>query len=328
MCPDGFVYDLEIEDNHNYLAENILVHNCGSYPKPCQKAKILRDLISGDVIFLSGTPTPESTSQIFHQLWVLKSKSPFYNYKNFYQWAKDYCNIKERSFGYGIVKDYSDCHFDINKLDFITYSQKDAGFVSEKKEHFCEVKMLQSTKNLIKIIKKDKVYTSHENTILADTGVKEMQKIHQISSGTVITEEGKSIVFDYSKVDFIRENFNKKKLAIFYKFKGELKALKERLNITESIDEFNNSNKHIALQFVSGREGIKLDKADCIIAYNIDFSATTYFQFRERMITIDRLKSDIYWLFSDCGIEKQIYKVVNQKKNFTLKYYERAANTI
>ena len=28
LCPDGYVYDLEIEDNHNYLADGILVHNC------------------------------------------------------------------------------------------------------------------------------------------------------------------------------------------------------------------------------------------------------------------------------------------------------------
>ena len=28
MCPDGYVYNLEVADNHNYFANNILVHNC------------------------------------------------------------------------------------------------------------------------------------------------------------------------------------------------------------------------------------------------------------------------------------------------------------
>jgi len=78
------------------------------------------------------------------------------------------------------------------------------------------------------------------------------------------------------------------------------------------------------LQFVSGREGIKLDKADMIIALNIDFSATTYFQFRDRMTTKERKQSDVYWLFSDCGIEKYVYKAVSNKKNYTKQYYERA----
>lgn len=25
---DDFVYDIEVEDNHNFYAENVLVHNC------------------------------------------------------------------------------------------------------------------------------------------------------------------------------------------------------------------------------------------------------------------------------------------------------------
>jgi hypothetical protein len=28
LCPDGFVYNIEVEDNHNYFADGILVHNC------------------------------------------------------------------------------------------------------------------------------------------------------------------------------------------------------------------------------------------------------------------------------------------------------------
>ena len=28
LCPDGFVYNIEVEENHNYFVENVLVHNC------------------------------------------------------------------------------------------------------------------------------------------------------------------------------------------------------------------------------------------------------------------------------------------------------------
>lgn len=28
MCPDGYVYNIEVKDNHNYFADEILVHNC------------------------------------------------------------------------------------------------------------------------------------------------------------------------------------------------------------------------------------------------------------------------------------------------------------
>ena len=302
-------------------------HRLGGFPKPSKATKQLKDLIHlhSSVIFLSGTPTPESNSQIFHQLYILGEKSPFSGH-NFYQWAKINCNIKEQYFGHGYpVKDYSDCHYDINKLDLLTYSQKQAGFKNEINEHFVNIEMLPITKKIISTIKKDKIYKGKNDVILADTMVKEMQKIHQLSSGTCILEEsGESIIIDESKAIFIKENFNDYKLAIFYKFKAELDLIKKHLDITTDINEFNNSDKHIALQFVSGREGIKLDKADMIIALNIDFSATTYFQFRDRMTTKERKQSDVYWLFSDCGIEKYVYKAVSNKKNYTKQYYERA----
>ena len=28
LCPDGYVYNIEVEDNHNYFVEGVLVHNC------------------------------------------------------------------------------------------------------------------------------------------------------------------------------------------------------------------------------------------------------------------------------------------------------------
>ena len=59
------------------------------------------------MIFLSGTPTPESYSQWFHQFWV-SDYSPFKNYENFYKWAAEFVNVKLKYLGYAQVKDYSD----------------------------------------------------------------------------------------------------------------------------------------------------------------------------------------------------------------------------
>ena len=99
--------------------------------------------------------------------------------------------------------------------------------------------------------------------------------------------------------------------------------IESAFDLAKDIDEFDNSDKNIALQFVSGRSGIKLDKADCLVAINIDFSATTYFQFRDRMTTIDRKQSDIHWIFSDCGIEGKIYKSVMSKRNYTTQTFKK-----
>ena len=75
---------------------------------------------------------------------------------------------------------------------------------------------------------------------------------------------------------------------------------------------FEDTDKSIALQIVSGREGISLRQAEALVYYNIDFSATSYWQSRDRMTTKDRLESDVYWVFAKGGIERDIYKYVNK----------------
>jgi hypothetical protein len=146
----------------------------------------------------------------------------------------------------------------------------------------------------------------------------------------VIFESGKSAVLDDTKAQFIHDNFYGKKIAIFYKFKAELKALKETYgeDLTEDLEEFNTTDKCIALQIVSGREGISLKEAEYIIYYNIDFSATSYWQSRDRMTTKTRLNNKIYWVFSKGGIEYKIYKAVNKKKNYTVSHFKRDLLTL
>ena len=77
------------------------------------------------------------------------------------------------------------------------------------------------------------------------------------------------------------------------------------------------------MQIVSGREGISLRKADALIYYNIDFSATSYWQSRDRMTTKNRLHNKIFWVFTSEGIEDKIYKAVTRKKDYTLKHFKR-----
>ena len=130
---------------------------------------------------------------------------------------------------------------------------------------------------------------------------------------------------DYTKAEFISERFKDKKIGIFYKFKEELNALKKIFGdkLTTELEEFNTTDKNIALQIVSGREGISLRQATALVYYNIDFSATSYWQSRDRMTTKDRLKNDVYWVFSKGGIEKDIYQAVARKKDYTLKHFKR-----
>lgn len=307
-------------------------HSVGSsYPKPSKRAKQVKDLVHKNkcnVIFLSGTPTPESYSQIYHQLYV-HPNNPFKQYANFYRWANDYVKVKVKYIGQMRANDYSgaikDKVMDAIKHLMISFTQEQAGFTTSVEEAVLKVNMKPITYKLTNKLKKDSVVQGDDDTILADTGVKMMNKLHQMYSGTIILESGKRLIFDNTKAEFIKSHFEGKKIGIFYKFKAEWDALKEVFgdNLTDQLDEFNNTDKNIALQVVSGREGISLRNADFLVYYNIDFSATSYWQSKDRMTTMERKFNKVYWVFANGGIEEKIYEAVQQKKNFTQEYFKK-----
>ncbi|UCD07408.1 MAG: hypothetical protein JSW41_00280, partial [Candidatus Aenigmatarchaeota archaeon] len=207
----------------------------------------------------------------------------------------------------------------------ISYTQQEAGFKVKITEHKVYVDMQPETYALCKRLSKDLVIEGSDQVVLADTPVKLMQKLHQMYSGTVKFESGDAMVLDKSKAEFIKGHFAGKKLGIFYKFTAELKAMKDVFgdSLTTDLQEFDTTDKSIALQIVSGREGLSLRNADCIVYYNIDFSATSYWQSRDRMTTKDRTHNDVYWVFSKGGIEDKIYKAVTKKKDYTLSHFKR-----
>jgi hypothetical protein len=316
-------FDLVIHDEH---------HRFGTYPKQNKCAKLFKEKFGHlPMIFLSGTPHPESYSQVYHQFWV-SNFSPFSTYKNFYNWAKDgFVNITQKHLRHGVVNDYSKGVQSLierfTKSYMICYTQQQAGFKCEIVENFIEVEMKPITYQIIEKLKKDLFVSNKQNQIiLADTPAKLIQKIHQLSSGTCKFEDGTSKVIDYSKIEAIYDKFKSHKIAIFYVYKEELKAIKDFLGnkVTDLLEDFDSQKeKWIALQLISGREGISLKNADYLIYYNIDFSALSYWQSRDRLTTIDREENNIFYVFSKNGIERKIYNTVLKKKNYTESVFKK-----
>ena len=305
-------------------------HGLGAFPKKSKRCESIRRLVAiskAKVMLLSGTPTPESYSQIYHQVNFIP-KNPFKQFVNFYKFAQKYVDVKQRKINSFFINDYS-CGkeeiLDVMKPYMISYSQKEAGFVVQTDEEVLYVDIKEETRGLIRKIKKDLVIEGKEEVVLADTPVKLMTKVHQLCSGTIKFESGKSMVVDYTKAEYIHDKFKDQKIGIFYKFKEELSALKEVFgdDLCTDLETFNSTDKSIALQIVSGREGISLRQADSLVYYNIDFSATSYWQSRDRMTTKDRLHNKIYWIFSKGGIEDDIYKAVVKKKDYTLNHFKK-----
>jgi len=338
LCPSFVLFIMNYESIHKLpdVKWDVIVcdeaHTMGAFPKPSKRSKQVRDLVAKNkskVIFMSGTPTPESFSQMYHQVFV-HPNNPFAEYRNFYRFADKHVNVMQRYLGHGMVKDYTmgrPSIIDAMKPYTISYTQKEAGFIGEIEEEVMYVEMNGSTYNMCRTLKKDLVLTGKDEVVVADTGAKLMQKLHQLFSGTIIFESGNSMVTDPSKAEAIAKKFDGKKIGIFYKFKAEFEAIKQvfgKENVTQDVATFDNTDcKVIALQIVSGREGISLRNAEYLIFYNIDFSATSYWQARDRMTTKDRKFNKVYWVFAKGGIEEKIYQTVNKKKDYTLQHFKR-----
>lgn len=207
-------------------------HGLGAFPKPSRRAKHIKDLIQFNnpyVIFLSGTPTPESYSQMYHQVYGLPN-NPFNRYTNFYKFAKDWVYVVQRKINGFNVNDYSsgkEAIIRAMKPYTISFTQKLAGFESSIEEEILTVRMKPITYSLCKAIKRDLVIEGDNEVILADTGAKLMSKMHQLYSGTVKFESGNSKVIDYTKAEFVKDKFRDNRIGMFYKFKAEFEAIKK-----------------------------------------------------------------------------------------------------
>lgn len=332
----GRIDQLEKENYDVVICDEF--HKIGSsFPKPSQKAQLLKRLVSKGgglpVIFLSGTPTPESYSQIFHSLYVTP-QSPFREYKNFYRWADDYVNkytIK--------VAGRDATKYDRAKEDkvvpmyehlIVSYTQKEADFKWEVIDKVHHVTMKKGTYALAEKIKTDLVYEPKSGgAIVGDTPAGLMGKLHQIYSGTVLKtmDDGseEAMFFDDSKIQYIKNEFKGQRIAILYKFKEEGRVLAQHFpNSTDNPEEFREGKTdYFISQLTRVAEGVNLATADALVFYSIDFSSRTYIQSRQRLQTIDRETQPVaHFIFATGGIEDRVYKVVKSKQNFTKKYYE------
>ena len=313
-------FDLVIHDEH---------HRFGSFPKPGVLTKTFKERFSKlPMIFLSGTPAAESGSQWYHQFWV-SDYSPFKDYSSFYKWSKDFVDVKKRQLPHGIINDYTKAKTDqileiVNQY-VISYTQKKAGFTTSVNQHVIKCEMKPITYNLANRLIKDKVITGNGEVILADTAVKMQSKLLQIYSGTIIFETKNAMVIDDSKAILVKETFKGKKIAMFYFFKHEYKMLKSVFgdDLTNDLTEFNNSDKHIALQQVSGAEGISLKAADVLVFINWGFSCVKYLQAIDRLTTIERKTNDVFFVMANNGIEEKVYSALQNKKDYSSIIFKR-----
>ena len=76
-------YDIEVADNHNYFAEDILVHNCKN--PDAEQAKQILKIKAPVEIAMTGTPLMNAPLDLYMPLkWLDYEKHSFYQFKNHY----------------------------------------------------------------------------------------------------------------------------------------------------------------------------------------------------------------------------------------------------
>ena len=309
-------------------------HAFGTYPKRNKKCTLLKQIVkNNNIIFLSATPSPQSFSQIYHQLSV-SNHSPFKQYKSFYRWADKFVIKTQTSYNNFIVQNYSNAIYQLiyPKIQnlVLSYSKRDAGFqYVQVDDVILDVSMKQGLFNLCKKLHKyfgKKITTKNNNIINVTNQLNYMNTLNQLCGGT-LKQDKKFIQIDNSKVLFINQYFKDfDKIVVFYKYKGQGQLLKKYLDrkVVKSPQQFNKQDiNKIAFisQFKSGRQGINLSSSNNIIFYNMDYSFLSYLQTKNRIQSFDKKqKPYAYFLFSNIGLQKKIYSKVIKKQNFTKKY--------
>jgi hypothetical protein len=313
-------------------------HKIGSYPRPGVWAQRLKVICQNRaVIYLSATPTPESGSQIYHQMWV-SSFTPFAKWPSFYIWAKEFVDITVDNIRGVPINNYDKA--DLKKIlsylsSFSITVGKDDGedaALSEIEEKVFEIDVSKKCEETYKAMRLHKIVHGPNGLVsISNSGGELDNKLAQIASGTLRFAETvmgpcepQAIVIDTSKADFIRSYFFGQKIAIIYRYIAEGDLLKKYFpNYTENYEEFNTRNDLVYIKHIrSARVGINLATADWIVMYNVEESSISYIQGMARGQSMYRKEpSKVAFIFSKLGIEHKIYKSVKSKNPNTDVHY-------
>ena len=304
-------------------------HSIGSYPKPSQRAKQLKEMAKDkSIVYLSATPSAETYSQIFHQLWV-SSFTPFEE-KSFYQWYKNYGEDDSIFINGMFIKQYKASHGEmimdmVNHL-IVTMTKEKANFDVFVNERIHQVEVNENYLNALDYFRNNRIITIDGNEIVAETSASALNKLHQLNGGTIKVNDKLSLIVSHHKVNYIKENLgNDEKIVILCNYIKERDLLLTRLaNSTDEVEEFKNGSfKYFIGHIKTFSEGVDFSYADSMIIYSLNFSATTYLQSKERLANKKRVKPIVvHYLFTKGGIDEYIYQAVSNKMNFTNSYYK------
>jgi len=333
------VYNIEIEDNHNYFANNLLVSNCHSLQKDTSaRTKNTVEIIDKNIALkklwlLTGTPISNRPYNFFNLLKLIKHPLG----KNWIKYVEEYCDGKKDEFGQWIVTGSSnleELHLKTKdsilrrlKVDYL----KDLPS-KERQAVFLHLENKKGYKQTIKDYESKKINSLIEefgdSSLFDQFNANEMTKLmlwrqfcalEKVRDGSLIElinnqiEAGnKIIVFTNftSVVDAVYETFTS---TVCRKIDGRIPDPKERLRI---IDEFNSNDalKVIVINLKAGGTGLNIQSANVVIVNDMSWVPTEMWQAEDRAWRLGQKRTvTVFYLVYLKTVETLLFDIIDKK---------------
>lgn len=320
------VYDLEIEDNHNYFANTILVSNC-HYIKnaQAQRTKLVNDFVKNidRLWLLTGTPMTSRPMDYFNLLSLVESPVA----KNWMAYAIRYCEGYQFNAGGRKIWNISGAsnleelrdrtsstilrRLKKNVLDlpdkiitpvYIKLKSKEYEEVMGEYYDWYDKKPEESKSLTVQFTKLTKV-----RQIIADEKIQ-----HTIELAENIIEQGKKVIIFCNFTDSLEKIMNH-----FGKIAVKLNGTMSKIEKQNSVDRFQEDDKIKVFigNIKAAGTGITLTAAEAVIMNDLSFLPSDHAQAEDRSYRYGQKNNVlVYYPIFDNSIEAIMYDIVNAKK--------------
>nr|DAJ27853.1 MAG TPA: Chromatin remodeling complex ATPase [Caudoviricetes sp.] len=285
-----------------------------------KKSKFILKLRSINNILLSGTPVSGKYEEIWSQCKLLGwDISKYLYYDQFLEIKK----IDVGDYKIPIITGYKNIDRLKRKLREYGAIFKKTDEVFELPEQVNQIIKVENTKEY-KYFIKHSIIEFDELNLVGDMTLTKMLYSRQLASQ-----------YNKNKFNALKDiiNSTNDRLVIFYNFNDELKKIKELIK-DKKISEINGSIKDLSnfekyedsitlIQYTAGAMGLNLQKANKIIYFSLPLSSELMEQSKKRTHRIGQDKTCFYYyLITENSIDERIYKVLEQRKDYTNKLFE------
>jgi len=250
VCPDNFVYNIEVEDNNNYFAEDILVHNCHRYATQ-GTAFTIQDFSAKYYLGLTATPfRSDGLGSIIFA--CIGPKIHIVNKKNLYDTKailRPDVYIVNTSFNYLFTDDYSKMITELtNDIDRNTLICKE--IASDLKKHKDAILIVSDRKKHVNLLQEMLSDNFGVKSICLTGGINKKKRTEYVEQ---IRRKECKVVF--ATISLIGEGFDAPYLTALFlttpiKFSGRLiqacgRILRPEKHKTPRIYDFRDNNVNV-----------------------------------------------------------------------------------